>query len=148
MCISAFFYIRKEVLLGGISILISGLFDALDGIVARAVKKFSFADKYFDKLGESVMVISLSHFGIIDPVIGIFCISGILCVELIKFMCETEGIKSDEEIFSKRGIVFSPRILIFLFGFYKLNIAFLIVGATMWLVFLLDSFLWFRKYFK
>ncbi|MBL7169421.1 MAG: hypothetical protein ISS48_00185 [Candidatus Aenigmarchaeota archaeon] len=67
-----------------------------------------------------------------------------LSIELIKFICKNEGLRDDDE-FSKRGIVLSPRILIFLFGFYRMDIAFLIIGIGAWGVFLLDSYFWFKK---
>ncbi|MBL7169420.1 MAG: CDP-alcohol phosphatidyltransferase family protein [Candidatus Aenigmarchaeota archaeon] len=80
MCVSSFFYIKNKIILGGISILIAGVFDALDGTIARALKKYSFADKYFDKLGETLMTISLSYFNVINPVVGIFL--SLVCFQL------------------------------------------------------------------
>ncbi|MEN2975068.1 MAG: CDP-alcohol phosphatidyltransferase family protein [Candidatus Caldarchaeales archaeon] len=97
---STLYYLAKDLTLlfypAGISLLISGLLDALDGAIARKRKMESrsgaFLDSTLDKIGESALFISLTSSGVVSPLWGTTSLASSLLVSYTRSRAESLGI--------------------------------------------------------
>ncbi|MHA1697193.1 MAG: CDP-alcohol phosphatidyltransferase family protein [Candidatus Helarchaeota archaeon] len=82
----------------GFSIIISGVFDALDGVVAREknmVSKFGgFLDSVLDRYSDSLAMLGVIIMGLCDPFIGILALIGSLIVSYTRARAESSGVKN------------------------------------------------------
>jgi archaetidylinositol phosphate synthase len=81
---------------GGISLLISGFFDLVDGSVARLTKKTSkrgaFLDSTYDKLSESVVYIGIAVGALANPVTCMIALTLSLLVSYVRARSELLGV--------------------------------------------------------
>jgi archaetidylinositol phosphate synthase len=66
--ISAFFFARNQVIIGGMLLLLSGFFDAFDGVVARENKRITmfggFLDSVCDRFADAAIIIGVMYGGL------------------------------------------------------------------------------------
>ena len=86
----------------GLAVIISGVFDALDGVIAREkglVSKFgAFLDSVLDRYSDSVILLGLIILGVCDPLLGILALIGSLIVSYSRARAESEGSKEMSSI--------------------------------------------------
>jgi archaetidylinositol phosphate synthase len=84
-------------IVGSILLLISGFFDMIDGIVARATKRSSkkgaFLDSSFDKIAEAIIFIGIAGGGLADPILCMIAMSVSLLVSYVRARAESLGIE-------------------------------------------------------
>jgi archaetidylinositol phosphate synthase len=112
--LAAFFIAQKVILLGAILILVSSIFDMLDGALARTQEMASefggFLDSVIDRYVDVLIFISLGIYGV-DWVIVALAMSGALLVSYTRARAEKIIEKCDVGI-AERG----ERLLIVFFG--------------------------------
>lgn len=99
--ISAFFFAKREVLIAGIFLLISGFFDALDGAVARENNRITgyggFLDSVCDRFADAVIIIGAISGGLTGILtfpgwfIGVLAIVGSFMVSYTRARAEAAG---------------------------------------------------------
>ncbi|MBD3227269.1 MAG: hypothetical protein GF329_03695 [Candidatus Lokiarchaeota archaeon] len=82
----------------GLSVILSGVFDALDGVIARErgmVSKFgAFFDSVLDRYSDSLVLLGIIIMdGLCDPLLGILALIGSLIVSYTRARAESEGSK-------------------------------------------------------
>jgi len=84
-------------IVGSILLLISGFFDMIDGIVARATKRSSkkgaFLDSSFDKIAEAIIFIGIAGGGLANPILCMIAMSVSLLVSYVRARAESLGIE-------------------------------------------------------
>ena len=84
-------------IVGSILLLISGFFDIIDGIVARATKQSSkkgaFFDSSFDKIAEAIIFIGIAGGGLANPILCMIALSVSLLVSYVRARAESLGIE-------------------------------------------------------
>ena len=93
---SALFFANGYLLEGGITILLSGLFDVLDGAVARYHNKTSefgaFLDSTMDRFSDAIIIIGIIFGGYCSWFIGILAIHSAITVSYVRARAESKGI--------------------------------------------------------
>lgn len=106
--ITYFFASIKPLLyiLAGILLITSGFLDAIDGAVARKLRKASdlgaFIDSTMDKLGESAVLIAVTASGTVDPLWGSLALTFSIMVSYVRHRAEPLGV-------SLKGVGFMER---------------------------------------
>jgi archaetidylinositol phosphate synthase len=94
--ISAIFFARGDLLIGGIFILISGVFDVFDGAIARYHDKTSnfgaFLDSTMDRISDSIIIIGLIIGGYATWLVGVLAIHSSIMVSYVRANAESKGI--------------------------------------------------------
>ena len=113
--ISAIFFGFENLLMGGVFILFSGIFDLIDGAVARYHNKTSdfgsFLDSTMDRFSDAIIIIGLIWGGYATWIIGVLAIHSSMTVSYIRAKAESKGIPSNVGI-AERAV----RLLILVFG--------------------------------
>jgi len=113
--------------LAGMLILLSGLLDAVDGVIARTTGKVTvfggFLDSVSDRYSDAIVISGLILGGLCDPRWGLITLSGSLLVSYTRAKSESLGIPMAAVGFAERA----ERMIL---------LALLTFGATLWLEFL------------
>lgn len=136
--IAAAFIARDALLLGGILILFSGVFDLFDGPIARATgqtTKFgAILDSTCDRIAEATVLLGLLILYIyqhstMEPILIYVCLAGSVLVSYIRARAEGMGIKCEEGIFTRaeRVIVLAAGLIV---GYWVENA----VVVTLWIL--------------
>jgi archaetidylinositol phosphate synthase len=131
--ISAFFFARSEAFIGGAFLLLSGFFDAFDGIVARENKRITrfggFLDSVCDRFADAAVIIGVMYGGLAafppfpEWFFGGLALVGSLMVSYTRARAEAAG-GSAEVGYGERAV----RLLIIIAGS--------ILGALNWAILL------------
>ncbi|MCS7125305.1 MAG: CDP-alcohol phosphatidyltransferase family protein [Aigarchaeota archaeon] len=97
---SILYYFSRDISIlfyfAGLSLLLSGLLDALDGAVARRKKMESisgaFLDSTLDKIGESAIFISLTSAEVVTPLWGTAALASSILVSYTRSRAESLGV--------------------------------------------------------
>lgn len=85
------------VVLGGVTLLVAGFLDAIDGELARRTGKVSergsFLDSVFDKLGEAVIAVGMALSGIASSIVVLVFIVCSLLVSYVRAKAEQLGVE-------------------------------------------------------
>ncbi len=125
---------------GGVFVLISGLFDILDGMVARARGKVSrrgaILDSVLDRLSEIAIFSGIFLFFSREPsdlgrIATLLAITGALMVSYIRARCEVEGIEMRRGFMQRPERFFVLIVSIFLTPFFgmALKIGMIIIAS-------------------
>lgn len=104
-----------HLLMGGVLVLVSGLFDLMDGTLARATQRTSafgaVLDSTFDRYGEALSLLGLLFYylangGTTEIVLIYVAIVGSLMVSYVKARAEGVGLSCDVGIFTRSERVF------------------------------------------
>jgi archaetidylinositol phosphate synthase len=113
--------------LAGVLILLSGVLDAVDGVIARTTNKVTifggFLDSVSDRYSDALVISGLILGGLCDSKWGLITLSGSLLVSYTRAKSESLGIPMAAVGFAERA----ERMII---------LALLTFGATVWLAFL------------
>lgn len=113
--ISAIFFARKDLLMGGIFILISGVFDVFDGTIARHHDKTSdfgaFLDSTMDRVSDAIIIIGLIVGRFSTWFVGILAIHSAIMLSYVRARAESKGISCNVGIAER-----ATRILILVTG--------------------------------
>lgn len=113
--ISAIFFVKGDLLMGGIFILVSGVFDVFDGAIARYHNKTSdfgaFLDSTMDRISDAILIIGLIVGGFTTWLVGILAIHSAIMVSYVRARTEAKGIECNVGI-AERG----TRLLILVTG--------------------------------
>lgn len=94
--LSAIFFSYNHLILGGILILIAGIFDVLDGAIARYHNKSSrfgaFLDSTMDRFSDTIIIVGIIFGGYINWVLGILAIHSAFTVSYVRASAESKGI--------------------------------------------------------
>lgn len=97
--LAAYMFAVGNLLAGGLLILISGLFDVIDGAVARNHNSHSsfgsILDSTTDRLTDAFIIMGIVLGGFVTPFIGILAIIASFNVSYVRSKIEAEGIKGD-----------------------------------------------------
>lgn len=121
--VAAAFLARDYLLLGGILILLSGVFDLFDGPVARATGKTTkfgaILDSTSDRIGEATVLLGLlilyvNQHAIQEPILIYITLVGSVLVSYIRARAEGLGIKCEEGLFTRaeRVIVLAVGLIV------------------------------------
>ncbi|HEY9205469.1 MAG TPA: archaetidylinositol phosphate synthase [Candidatus Methanoperedens sp.] len=131
--VSAFFFARREVMVAGIFLLVSGFFDALDGAVAREnnrVTRFGgFLDSVTDRFADAAIIIGAMYGGLTALpyfegwLIGTMAIVGSFMVSYTRARAEAAGAGASVGI-GERAV----RVMIIVIGAF--------LGAVNWAILL------------
>jgi len=129
------FYIG-EVYWGLLFILISALFDVIDGNVARATGNVTVFGKVFDhsidRYIEFILIAGIVSGGLAQPITGFFAISGMVMASYVRAKAESEGAKNcDVGLMDRAEKLILIMLGCVLFKWYEpsLDYAFILVGA-------------------
>jgi len=113
--ISAIFFGTGNLLMGGIFILISGIFDVFDGSIARYHNKTSdfgaFLDSTMDRFSDAMIIIGIIWGGYTSWIFGILAIHSAITVSYVRARAESKGIECSVGI-AERAI----RLIILMVG--------------------------------
>jgi archaetidylinositol phosphate synthase len=113
--ISAFFFGDGHLLLGGIFILLSGVFDVFDGSIARYHERTSdfgaFFDSNMDRITDAIIIIGLMLGGYATWIIGGLAIHSSLMVSYTRASAESKGISCNVGIAER-----ATRLIILMLG--------------------------------
>ncbi|MDR0900637.1 MAG: CDP-alcohol phosphatidyltransferase family protein [Methanobrevibacter sp.] len=94
--ISAIFFAKGNLLLGGIFILIAGIFDVLDGAIARYHNRSSnfgaFLDSTMDRFSDAILIFGIILGGFINWIWGVLAIHSAFTVSYVRASAESKGI--------------------------------------------------------
>lgn len=94
--ISALFFGTGNLLIGGLFILFSGIFDVLDGAIARYHNRSSdfgaFLDSTMDRFSDAIIIIGLMWGGYTNWLIGALAIHSAITVSYVRASAESKGI--------------------------------------------------------
>jgi len=119
--LSGVFYSQAQsnnflMILASLLLIISGYFDALDGILAReyeqATKFGGFFDSLLDRYADIFIFLGIIVGGLTQPIVGIVAMAGSLLVSYTRARSEAEGIKMETVGLAERA----ERILIITFA--------------------------------
>jgi archaetidylinositol phosphate synthase len=98
-CYLAWQYNSLFLIAASIFFLLSGFFDALDGVVARIYGKTTvfggFLDSLLDRYADSFVIISIIASGLCDPFWGSAALAGSLLVSYVRARAEAAGAKME-----------------------------------------------------
>ncbi len=132
--ISAFFFAKREVLMAGFFLLVSGFFDMLDGAVARENNRITsfggFLDSVCDRFADAAIIIGAMYGGLAafssfpGWLIGVLAITGSFMVSYTRARAEAAGAGASIGI-GERAV----RMTILIIGAFlnKVNLAILLV---------------------
>ncbi len=110
--------------LAGLLILLSGILDAVDGVIARTTGKVTvfggFLDSVSDRYSDALVISGLILGGLCDPIWGLITLSGSLLVSYTRAKSESLGIPMAAVGFAERA----ERMIL---------LALLTFGATFWM---------------
>nr|WP_302578843.1 archaetidylinositol phosphate synthase [Methanobrevibacter arboriphilus] len=113
--ISAIFFGTGNLLLGGIFILISGVFDVFDGAIARYHNKTSdfgaFLDSTMDRFSDAIIIIGIIWGGYTSWLLGILAIHSAITVSYVRARAEAKGIECNVGIAER-----ATRLIILMVG--------------------------------
>lgn len=113
--ISALFFGLNNLALGGLILLIAGIFDVLDGAIARYHNKSSkfggFLDSTMDRFSDGIVIIGLIYGGYATWIIGVLAIHSAIMVSYVRASAESKGISCNIGI-GERAV----RLLILIIG--------------------------------
>jgi len=94
--ISAIFFGTGNLLMGGLFVLFSGMFDILDGAIARYHDKTSdfgaFLDSTMDRFADAIIIIGLIWGGYTSWFVGVLAIHSAMTVSYVRSRAESKGI--------------------------------------------------------
>jgi len=132
-CISALCYIswrtnRLFLPLAGALILLSGLIDAIDGVLARSTGRVSvfggFLDSVSDRYSDAVVLSAIVYAGLCHPAWGLAAIVGSLMVSYTRARAEAAGVKMAAVGFAERAERMVFLALTSVAAYYNLQILF------------------------
>lgn len=95
--VSAYTFFSRQEAIGGVLLLLSGLFDILDGGVARItgrVTKFGgVLDSTLDRYSDAIVIGAIIVARLSDPISGVAALTGSILVSYIRSRGEIEGVK-------------------------------------------------------
>lgn len=113
--ISALLYWKGFLLLGGIVILLSGLFDVIDGAIARYHDKSSdfgaFLDSTMDRFSDAIIIVGIVAGGYCDWFIGILLVHSAITVSYVRSRAESKGVECNVGIAER-----ATRLIIIVIG--------------------------------
>ncbi|OQD59682.1 archaetidylinositol phosphate synthase [Methanobrevibacter arboriphilus JCM 13429 = DSM 1125] len=113
--ISAIFFGTGNLLMGGIFILISGVFDVFDGAIARYHNKTSdfgaFLDSTMDRFSDAIIIIGIIWGGYTPWLLGILAIHSAITVSYVRARAEAKGIECNVGIAER-----ATRLIILMVG--------------------------------
>lgn len=93
--IAAYGFANKLLILGCITILLSGFLDVMDGAIARYHGKTSkfgaFLDSTMDRFADAIIYIGIIFGGYCDWFVGILAIHSAICVSYVRARAESQG---------------------------------------------------------
>ena len=99
MLIFFIFFIKKNILISLIFLLIGIIVDAVDGVLARYQKKSSdrgkFIDMVCDNLNFTLFVIGLVYAGLLNGLIGLICVYSMVLSKLFRIIVNSRFLESD-----------------------------------------------------
>ncbi|MBD3206890.1 CDP-alcohol phosphatidyltransferase family protein [Candidatus Bathyarchaeota archaeon] len=137
--VTAWFYsnhVNNSLMLvfAGIMILVSGLLDALDGILARSTDQVTsfggFFDSVIDRYSDLVIISGIIIGKLIHPVIGLAALIGSVMVSYTRSRAEAEGV-------SMSGVGFAERAERMIFLSFSSIVSFFWIDALKWGIILL-----------
>ncbi len=113
--LSAILFAKHYLLGAGIVILLNGLFDVLDGAVARYHNKTSdfgaFLDSTMDRFSDGIIIIGIVFGGYCDWLIGVLLVHSALTISYVRARAESKGIQCEVGI-AERAV----RLIILVIG--------------------------------
>jgi len=114
--------------LAGALILLSGLIDAIDGVLARSTGRVSvfggFLDSVSDRYSDAVVLSAIVYAGLCHPAWGLAAIVGSLMVSYTRARAEAAGVKMAAVGFAERAERMVFLALISMAAYYNLQILF------------------------
>lgn len=114
--------------LAGALILLSGLIDAIDGVLARSSGRVSvfggFLDSVSDRYSDAVVLSAIVYAGLCHPAWGLAAIVGSLMVSYTRARAEAAGVKMAAVGFAERAERMVFLALISMAAYYNLQILF------------------------
>jgi len=114
--------------LAGAFILLSGLIDAIDGVLARSSGRVSvfggFLDSVSDRYSDAVVLSAIVYAGLCHPAWGLAAIVGSLMVSYTRARAEAAGVKMAAVGFAERAERMVFLALISMAAYYNLQILF------------------------
>lgn len=114
--------------LAGALILLSGLIDAIDGVLARSTGRVSvfggFLDSVSDRYSDAVVLSAIVYAGLCHPAWGLAAIVGSLMVSYTRARAEAEGVKMAAVGFAERAERMVFLALTSMAAYYNLQILF------------------------
>jgi archaetidylinositol phosphate synthase len=110
--ITAWFYIKYVknpimLIYAGLTILLSGLLDAIDGVLARTTNKVSrfggFFDSVSDRYSDLITISGIIISGLSDPLTGLAALIGTVMVSYTRARAEAEGVNMTGVGFAERA---------------------------------------------
>jgi archaetidylinositol phosphate synthase len=94
--IAAISFAYENLLLGGVFILVSGIFDVLDGAIARYHNRTSdfgaFLDSTMDRVSDAIIIIGIVVGGYTTWLVGLLAIHSAMMVSYVRAKAESKGI--------------------------------------------------------
>lgn len=124
--LAGYMFATHNLLWGGILILISGLFDIIDGAVARnqnSQSKFgAILDSTTDRITDAIIIMGILLGGYVSTLVGILAIIASFSVSYIRSRMESQGVKGDVGIAERAERLFIIIIGAFLSFAWGMNI--------------------------
>ena len=128
--LSAILFAKHYLLWAGLVILLNGLFDVLDGAVARFHNKTSdfgaFLDSTMDRFSDGIIVIGIVFGGYCNWIIGILLVHSALTISYVRARAESKGIQCEVGI-AERAVRLIVIIIGSCVGYYYGNQYFLYI---------------------
>jgi archaetidylinositol phosphate synthase len=113
--LSAYMFANKNLLIGGILILLSGIFDIIDGAVARNKNSYGkfggILDSTCDRFSDAFILIGIIYGGYTNWIYGILAIHASLTVSYVRARAEADGINCKGGLMER-----AERLIILSFG--------------------------------
>lgn len=95
--VAAYGFANKLLILGTITILLSGFLDVVDGAVARYHNRSSkfgaFLDSTMDRFADAIIYIGIIFGGYCDWFVGVLAIHSAICVSYVRARAESQGVE-------------------------------------------------------
>lgn len=126
--LAAYMFSQKDLLLGGVLIVIGGIIDVMDGAVARNhSSKTPFGgilDSTSDRFADAFILVGIIYGGYVDWFIGVLAIVASLSVSYVRARVEAEGIKGNVGIAERAERLVILIVGVFLTYIFNLNIVY------------------------
>ncbi|MCS7143093.1 MAG: CDP-alcohol phosphatidyltransferase family protein [Aigarchaeota archaeon] len=125
------------VALGGVALMASGLFDAVDGAIARRTGRESpfgsFVDSLSDRAADVIVTVGIWYSGTVDTLLAILTLTASLLVSYIRAKAESLGVRMEGIGIVERGeriILLALGSLLYWVHGYVIQVVFLIILIT------------------
>jgi archaetidylinositol phosphate synthase len=113
-------------IIGGVLVLVSGLLDAFDGVLARATNRVSvfggFFDSVSDRYSDAIVLAAIIVSDLCDPLWGMAALIGSMMVSYSRARAESEGIKMASVGFAERAERMLIIAIVSIISYYKLDV--------------------------